>query len=114
MKGTFLALFLFSVLLAISEARSEESMKLLWGLEYLKAVVYFCASSRWKVGISLMCFRNTEGTDFTAFLHFSIQEHSAKPPKVGSSGEESLQDGQLPTGGSWGSEKHWVMLKQDL
>ncbi|KAM8955398.1 insulin-like peptide INSL5 [Lycaon pictus] len=112
MKGTFLALFLFSVLLAISEARSEESMKLLWGLEYIKAVVYFCASSRWR--------RHPKGSlkvsKLPNYVYDYVSEESTAQnlPKVDSSGEESLQDGQLPTGGFWGSEKHWVMLKQDL
>lgn len=47
MKGSIFTLFLFSVLFAISEVRSEEIVKLC-GLEYRRTVIYICASSRWK------------------------------------------------------------------
>lgn len=47
MKDSLLTLILFPVLLAISEVRSEESMKL-YGLEFIEADVYICASSRWR------------------------------------------------------------------
>ena len=47
MKGAIFTLFLFSVLLAVSEVRSEESRKLC-GLEYVRTVIYICASARWR------------------------------------------------------------------
>lgn len=47
MRGFIFTLFLFSLLLAISEVKSEESRKLC-GLEYVRTVIYICASSRWR------------------------------------------------------------------
>lgn len=47
MKGPTLALFLFSVLLTAVQARSRETVKLC-GLDYVRTVVYICASSQWR------------------------------------------------------------------
>lgn len=47
MKGPTLALFLFSVLLTAVQARGRETVKLC-GLDYVRTVVYICASSRWR------------------------------------------------------------------
>lgn len=47
MMGSISALFLFSVLLATSEVRSEKPLKLC-GREYIRTVIYICASSRWR------------------------------------------------------------------
>lgn len=47
MRGFIFTLFLFSVLLAIAEVRSEKHKKLC-GLEYIRTVIYICATSRWR------------------------------------------------------------------
>ncbi|XP_007164802.1 insulin-like peptide INSL5 [Balaenoptera acutorostrata] len=47
MRGFIFTLLLFSLLLAISEVKSEESRKLC-GLQYIRTVIYICASSRWR------------------------------------------------------------------
>ncbi|XP_054428618.1 insulin-like peptide INSL5 [Pteronotus mesoamericanus] len=117
MKGFIFTLFLFSILLATSEVTSAKSVKLC-GREYIRAVVYVCASSRWR--------RHLEGIPQVQQAekanYFQIpKEHQVSEEsiarsllKVDSAGEESLQQDQLPTEGLWGSKTHSVMSRRDL
>lgn len=47
MKGPTLALFLFLVLLAVVAVRSRQTVKLC-GPDYVRTVIYICASSWWR------------------------------------------------------------------
>lgn len=47
MKGPTIALFIFSVLFTTVQVRSRETVKIC-GLDYVRTVVYICASSRWR------------------------------------------------------------------
>ncbi|KAF6109174.1 insulin like 5 [Phyllostomus discolor] len=117
MKASIFTLFLFSVLLATSEVTSAKSVKLC-GREYVRTVVYICASSRWR--------RYLEGTPqvqqaerenyFQLPNEHQVSEESIAQNllKVDSVGQESLQQGQLPTEGLWGAKKHSVMSRRDL
>ncbi|KAF5923671.1 insulin-like peptide INSL5 [Diceros bicornis minor] len=117
MKGCVVTLFLLSVLLAISEVRSEESMKLC-GLEYVRTVIYICASSRWRRQLEgLPQVQQAETGNYLQLpseLEVSEESRAQNLPKVDSSGEESLQGGQLATEGLWGSKKRSVMSRRDL
>ncbi|XP_014708531.1 insulin-like peptide INSL5 [Equus asinus] len=117
MKGAIFTLFLFSVLLAVSEVRSEESRKLC-GLEYVRTVIYICASARWR--------RQLEGTPqvqqaewdnyFQLPSDRGVSEDSPAQnlPKAESSGEEGLQGGQPSAEELWASKKHLLMSRRDL
>ncbi|XP_043734404.1 insulin-like peptide INSL5 [Cervus elaphus] len=117
MRGFIFMLFIFSVMLAISEARSERSRKLC-GSEYIRTVIYICASSRWRrqLGALLQGQHAGRGNHFQLPNEQEISEEKAAQnlPKMDSSGEESLQGEQLPTEGLWRSKKHLVMSRQDL
>ncbi|XP_059861792.1 insulin-like peptide INSL5 [Delphinus delphis] len=117
MRGFIFTLFLFSLLLAISEVKSEESRKLC-GLEYIRTVIYICASSRWRKHLESI----PQGQQAARGNRFQLpneQEISKESPvqnlpKTDSSGEESLQGEQLPTEGLQRSKKYSVMSRQDL
>uniref|UniRef100_G3X8H6 Insulin-like domain-containing protein n=2 Tax=Elephantidae TaxID=9780 RepID=G3X8H6_LOXAF len=47
MKGSIFTLFLLSFLLAISEVKSQESLKLC-GKDFIRAIIYMCGASRWR------------------------------------------------------------------
>ncbi|XP_059780282.1 insulin-like peptide INSL5 [Balaenoptera ricei] len=117
MRGFIFTLLLFSLLLAISEVKSEESRKLC-GLQYIRTVIYICASSRWRKHLELIPQdqQAERGNRFQLPNEQEISEESAVQnlPKMDSSGEESLQGEQLPTEGLWRSKKYSVMSRQDL
>ncbi|XP_008070390.1 insulin-like peptide INSL5 [Carlito syrichta] len=108
MKGSVFALFLFSALFAISEVRSKESVKLC-GLEYVRTVIYICASSRWRRDQEGVPQRQQAEKGNSLWLlnkHGVSEENTAQNhPTMGVSLEERLQGGQL---------KHSVMARQDL
>ncbi|XP_011367892.1 insulin-like peptide INSL5 [Pteropus medius] len=117
MMGSISALFLFSVLLATSEVRSEKPLKLC-GREYIRTVIYICASSRWRrdlEGIPL-AQQAERGNYFWLPNEHEVSERSMAQnlPKVDSTGEGSLQYEQLPTDGLGGSKKFSVMSRRDL
>ncbi|XP_069450140.1 insulin-like peptide INSL5 [Ovis canadensis] len=117
MRGFIFMLFTFSVMLAISEARSEGSRKLC-GSEYIRTVIYICASSRWRrqPGPLLQGQQAERGNHFQLPNEQEISEELAAHnlPKMDFSGEESLQGEQLPPEGLWRSKKHLGMSRQDL
>ncbi|XP_003361768.1 insulin-like peptide INSL5 [Sus scrofa] len=117
MRGFIFTLFLFSVLLAIAEVRSEKHKKLC-GLEYIRTVIYICATSRWRrqLGGLPQVQQVERGNHFQLPNEHEISEESPAQnlPKMDSSGEEILQSEQLPTEGLWRSKKHSVMSRQDL
>ncbi|XP_057552538.1 insulin-like peptide INSL5 isoform X2 [Hippopotamus amphibius kiboko] len=116
MRGFIFTLFLFSVLLAISEVRSEESRKLC-GFEYIRTVIYICASSRWRrqLGSTPQGQQAERGNHFQLPNEQFSEENAAQNlPKMAFSEEEILQGEQLPTEGLWRSKKHSVMSRQDL
>ncbi|ELR56360.1 insulin-like peptide INSL5 [Bos mutus] len=117
MRGFIFMLFIFSVMLAISEARREGSRKLC-GSEYVRTVIYICASSRWRrhSGALLQGQQAERGNHFQLPNEQEISEGRAAHnlPKMDFAGEESLQGEQLPTEGLWRSKKHLVMSRQDL
>ncbi|XP_051027159.1 insulin-like peptide INSL5 [Acomys russatus] len=117
MKSPTLALFLFSALLAAVEVRSRDTVKLC-GLDYVRTVIYICASSRWR--------RQLEGAPHTLQAetrnHFQLsdrQEASKETleknlPKMAVSGQELVQDSQVPMEGLGESKKHPVVSRRDL
>ncbi|KAL2772398.1 insulin-like peptide INSL5 precursor [Daubentonia madagascariensis] len=117
MKGSIFTLFLFSVLFAISEVRSKESVRLC-GLEYIRTVIYICASSRWRrhlEGIPQVQQAERGNSFQLPNKHEVSEENTAQNhPKVDASGEDRLPGGQIPTEGLWESKKHSVMSRQDL
>ncbi|XP_030722031.1 LOW QUALITY PROTEIN: insulin-like peptide INSL5 [Globicephala melas] len=117
MRGFIFTLFLFSLLLAISEVKSEESRKLC-GLEYIRTVIYICATSRWRKHLeSIPQGQQAErGNRFQLPNEQEISEESPVQnlPKTDSLGEESLQGEQLPTERLRRSKKYSVMSRQDL
>ncbi|XP_045691517.1 insulin-like peptide INSL5 [Phyllostomus hastatus] len=117
MKASIFTLFLFSVLLATSEVTSAKSVKLC-GREYVRTVVYICASSRWRrylEGIPQVQQAERENYFQLPKEHQVSEESIAQNLlKVDSAGQESLQQGQLPTEGLWGPKKHSVMSRRDL
>uniref|UniRef100_A0A8C6C0P5 Insulin like 5 n=1 Tax=Monodon monoceros TaxID=40151 RepID=A0A8C6C0P5_MONMO len=116
MRGFIFTLFLFSLLLAISEVKSEESRKLC-GLKYI-TVIYTCASSRWRKHLESIPQgqQARRGNRFQLPNEQEISEESPVQnlPKTDSSGEESLQGEQLPTEGLRRSKKYSLMSRQDL
>ncbi|KAM4806790.1 insulin-like peptide INSL5 [Urocitellus parryii] len=117
MKGSIFTLFLLSVLFAISEARSEEIVKLC-GLEYRRTVIYICASSRWRRHLEgILPAQQGEKRNYFQLpnRHEASEENIAQDlPKVDSSGEEHVGDGQISMERRWESKKHLVMSRQDL
>ncbi|XP_045403769.1 insulin-like peptide INSL5 [Lemur catta] len=118
MKGLIFTLFLLSVLFAISEARSRESVRLC-GLEYVRTVVYICASSRWRRHLEgIPQVQQAErGNSFQLPNKYEVSEENTAQnlPLVDASGEDRLQDGQIPTEGLWESKiRKSVMSRQDL
>ncbi|KAL1776900.1 insulin-like peptide INSL5 [Sigmodon hispidus] len=117
MKGPTLALFLFSVLLAAMQVRSRETVKLC-GLDYVRTVVYICASSRWR--------RHLEGTHEaqqaeprTYFQLPDRQETSEETlehnlPTMAISGQKLVEDPQAPTKRLWQFTKYSQVSKRDL
>ncbi|KAF6344721.1 insulin like 5 [Rhinolophus ferrumequinum] len=117
MKGSIFALFLFSVLLASLEVRSEKALKLC-GREYIRRVIYICATSRWRrhlEGIPLVQ-QDERRNYFQLPNEHEVSEENTEQNilKVDSTGEESLQHGQPPTQELWGSKKHSVISRRDL
>ncbi|TKC48987.1 hypothetical protein EI555_004196, partial [Monodon monoceros] len=106
MRGFIFTLFLFSLLLAISEVKSEESRKLC-GL-----------NSRWRKHLESIPQgqQARRGNRFQLPNEQEISEESPVQnlPKTDSSGEESLQGEQLPTEGLRRSKKYSLMSRQDL
>ncbi|XP_031232678.1 insulin-like peptide INSL5 isoform X2 [Mastomys coucha] len=114
MKGPALALF---VLMAVVEVRSRQTVKLC-GLDYVRTIIYICASSRWR--------RHLEGAlhDPQAETRNHLQfldrqktseetlEHSL--PKMDLSGQELVRDPQAPMEGLWELKKHSVVSRRDL
>ncbi|XP_008567224.1 PREDICTED: insulin-like peptide INSL5 [Galeopterus variegatus] len=117
MKCSIFTLFLFSIFFAISEVRSKKPVKLC-GLEYIRTVIYICASSRWKrhvEGIPQVQQGERENYFQLPNQHKVSEENTEQIlPKVDFSGEEHLQSGQMPTKGLWKPKKHSVMSRQDL
>ncbi|XP_031993384.1 insulin-like peptide INSL5 [Hylobates moloch] len=117
MKGSIFTLFLFSVLFAISEVKSKESVRLC-GLEYIRTVIYICASSRWRRHLEGIP-QDQQAETGNPFQLPNKREFSEENPaqnllKVDASGEDRLWDGQMPTEELWKSKKHSVMSRQDL
>ncbi|XP_012876027.1 PREDICTED: insulin-like peptide INSL5 [Dipodomys ordii] len=117
MKVSLFTLFLFSVLLAISEGKSEKTVRLC-GLEYVRTVVYICASSRWR--------RRLEGTPQVTqaerrdLFHLGTRHEASGEdiaynlPKEDFSGEKYNHDRQITPKELWESKKHSVKSRQDL
>ncbi|XP_036900200.1 insulin-like peptide INSL5 [Sturnira hondurensis] len=117
MKAFVSTLFLLSVLLAISEVTSAKSVKLC-GREYVRTVVYICASSRWRRhlgGIPQVQQAERENY-FQPPNEPQVSEESIEQNrrKVEPAGEESLQQGQLPPEGRGGAKKPAVVWRRDL
>ncbi|KAL4699723.1 insulin-like peptide INSL5 [Rhinopithecus roxellana] len=117
MKGSVFTLFLFSVLFAISEVRSKESVRLC-GAEYIRTVIYICASSRWRRHLEGIPQAQQAETGNSFQLpnkrEFSEENPAQNLPKVDASGEDRLWGGQTPTEELWKSKKRSVMSRQDL
>ncbi|XP_012297892.1 insulin-like peptide INSL5 [Aotus nancymaae] len=117
MKGSIFTLFVFSVLFAISEVRSKESVRLC-GLEYIRTVIYICASSRWRRHLEGIPQAQQAETGRSFQLpnkhEFSEENPEQNPLKVDASGEDRLWGRQMPTEGLWESKKHSVMSRRDL
>ncbi|XP_048205890.1 insulin-like peptide INSL5 [Perognathus longimembris pacificus] len=117
MKGTLFILFLFSVLLAISEVKSEKTVRLC-GLEYVRTIIYICASSRWRRHLEEPPQgRQAERRD--VFQLGTRHEASGEDiaynlPKEAISGEKYTHDRQITPEELWESKKHSVMSRQDL
>ncbi|EDL30846.1 insulin-like 5, isoform CRA_a, partial [Mus musculus] len=117
MKGPTLALFLLLVLLAVVEVRSRQTVKLC-GLDYVRTVIYICASSRWR--------RHLEGhfhsqqAETRNYLQLLDRHEPSKKtlehslPKTDLSGQELVRDPQAPKEGLWELKKHSVVSRRDL
>ncbi|KAM4872180.1 insulin-like peptide INSL5 [Thomomys bottae] len=112
MKGSLLTLFLFSILLTISEVKSKKTVKIC-GQEYVRTVIYICASSRWR--------RHLEGTpkvtqaerrDF--FQLGTKYEASGEDIAYNLPGEQYTRGRQTTPEEFRESKKHSVMSRQDL
>ncbi|XP_012509220.1 PREDICTED: insulin-like peptide INSL5 [Propithecus coquereli] len=118
MKGFIFTLLLLSVLFAIVEARSKESVRLC-GLEYVRTVIYICASSRWRRQLEgIPQVQQAERGNSFQFpnKHEISEENTAQNHlSVDTSGEDRLQGGQIPPEGLWESKiRKSVMSRQDL
>ncbi|KAM9685449.1 insulin-like peptide INSL5 [Trichechus inunguis] len=117
MKGSIFTLFLLSFLLAISEVKSEGSLKLC-GKDFIRAIIYICGASRWR--------RHLEGSlpvqqaERRNYFHLPNEHEVSEEitvhnlPKPDSTVEELAQDGQLPRGDVWEPRKHSVKSRRDL
>ncbi|OBS78433.1 hypothetical protein A6R68_19181, partial [Neotoma lepida] len=117
MKGSTLALFLFCVLLAVVQVRSRETVKLC-GLDYVRTVIYICASSRWR--------RHLEGAHKAQqdeprnYFELPDRQETSKEtlehnlPKMDISGQELVQDPQAPVERLWQLKKYSKVSKRDL
>ncbi|XP_028640395.1 insulin-like peptide INSL5 [Grammomys surdaster] len=117
MRGPALALFLFLVLLAVVEVRSRQTVKLC-GLDYVRTVIYICASSRWR--------RHLEGALHAQqaktrnHLQLLDRPETSKEtlehnlPRMDISGQELVRDPQAPMEGLWELKKHSVVSRRDL
>ncbi|XP_075855334.1 insulin-like peptide INSL5 [Microcebus murinus] len=118
MKGFLFTLFLLSVLSAMVETRSKGSVRLC-GPDYVRTVVYICASSRWRrhlEGIPQVQQAERGNVFQLPNKHEVSEENTARNhPWVDASGEDRLQGGQIPTEGLWESKiRKSVMSRQDL
>ncbi|XP_006879814.1 PREDICTED: insulin-like peptide INSL5 [Elephantulus edwardii] len=117
MKGCIFTLFLFSVLLAVSEVRSEESLKLC-GKDFIRAIIYICGASRWRRDLeeSLQGQLEEQTNHFRFPGEQDVLEEGAAQNlgKLESAVESFRRGGLLPTGGVWGSRKHPVKSRRDL
>ncbi|KAB0363659.1 hypothetical protein FD754_007815 [Muntiacus muntjak] len=108
----------FQVSCCLMNAAKYEGSRKLCGSEYIRTVIYICASSRWRrqLGALLQGQQAERGNHFQLPNEQKISEERAAQnlPKMDFSGEESLQGEQLPTEGLWRSKKHLVMSRQDL
>ncbi|NP_001108568.1 insulin-like peptide INSL5 precursor [Oryctolagus cuniculus] len=118
MKGLVLTASLFSVLLAaVSEVGGEGKVKLC-GLEYVRTVVYICATSRWRRHLE----GNPQAQEAERRNNFPLpntHEVSGGNPaydllKVDFSGKEQLQNEQMPSEGFSDSKQRSVMSRQEL
>ncbi|XP_021056804.1 insulin-like peptide INSL5 [Mus pahari] len=118
MKGPALALFLFIVLLAVVEVRSRQAVKLC-GLDYVRTVIYICASSRWRrhLGGAL----HAQQAETRNYLQLLDRRETSKKmlehnlPKMDLSGQELGQDPQASMEeGLWELKKHSVVSRRDL
>ncbi|XP_055484708.1 insulin-like peptide INSL5 [Psammomys obesus] len=106
-----LALFLFSVLCAVLEVRSRETVKLC-GLGYVRTVRDICAQLEGSLHAQQAETRN--------HLQLPDQQEASKEtleynfPKKITSGQELVQDPQAPMEGLWQSRKHWVISRRYL
>ncbi|KAJ1064075.1 hypothetical protein K5549_009387 [Capra hircus] len=116
-SNVFHDVFQVSCCLMDAEARTEGSRKLC-GSEYIRTVIYICASSGWRrqPGALLQGQQAERGNHFQLPNEQEISEERAAHnlPKMDFSGEESLQGEQLPPEGLWRSKKHLGMSRQDL
>lgn len=97
--------------------RSEKPIKLC-GREYIRRVIYICATSRWRrhlEGIPQV-EQAERGNYFQLPNEHEVSEENTAQNllKVDSAGEDSLQHELLPTEGFWGSKKHSMMSRRDL
>ncbi|XP_075803159.1 insulin-like peptide INSL5 [Microtus pennsylvanicus] len=117
MRGPTLALFLFSVLLTAVQARSRETVKLC-GLDYVRTVVYICASSRWRRHLEEA--PPTQRAQPRSHFHLPDTQETSKEtlehklPEMDFSGQELVQDPQMPVERFWQWKKYSVMSKRDL
>ncbi|XP_040613000.1 dynein intermediate chain 4, axonemal isoform X4 [Mesocricetus auratus] len=116
-RGPTLALFLFSVLLAVVQVRGRETVKLC-GLEYVRTVIYICASSRWRR--SLEEARQAQRAEPRNYFQLPDRQETSTEtlehnlPKMDTSGQELVQDPQAPTERLWQLKKDSVVSKRDL
>ncbi|XP_007957479.1 insulin-like peptide INSL5 [Orycteropus afer afer] len=117
MKGSIFTLFLFSVLLGISEVRSEESLKLC-GKDFIRAIIYICGASRWRRQLegSLQVQQAERGNHFRFPNAHEVSEEITMQNllKLDSAVENLPQGRQLPMEGMWVSRKHSMKSRRDL
>ncbi|XP_038188306.1 insulin-like peptide INSL5 [Arvicola amphibius] len=117
MKGPTLALVLFPILLTAVQARSRDTVKLC-GLDYVRTVVYICASSRWRKHLEEV--RPTRRAEPRSHFHLPDRQETSKEtlehniPEMDFSGQELVQDPQAPVERLWQLKKYSMMSKQDL
>ncbi|XP_023405153.1 insulin-like peptide INSL5 isoform X1 [Loxodonta africana] len=117
MKGSIFTLFLLSFLLAISEVKSQESLKLC-GKDFIRAIIYMCGASRWRRHLEERL--QVQQADRENYFHLpnehevseEITAHNLR--KLDSAVEELPQGGQPPRGGMWEPRKQSVKSRRDL
>ncbi|KAM5256417.1 insulin-like peptide INSL5 [Ctenodactylus gundi] len=117
MKGSLVPLVLLSVLCAISDGRSQERVRLC-GQEYVRTVIYICATSRWR--------RQGEGApgghqaERRNYVQLPRRPEASEGnvardlPAVDFSGEALARDGQTPADGQGDTGKHTLVSRRDL